>query len=150
MPWKECTTVSLRRELVVLCQAEGANVALLCQRYGVSRKTAYKWLRRFQQQGEAGLADQSRRPHGSPGRTTPEMEQQVLAIRTEHPAWGGRKIRARLQHLGLPGVPAASTITAILHRQQRIGAEESAKHRAWVRFERPEPNEIGRASVGKE
>jgi len=142
MPWKECTSVSLRREFVVMCQREGSNVALLCQRYGVSRKTAYKWLRRYREEGERGLADQSRRPQCSPGRTAVEMEQQVVTIRDKHPAWGGRKIHARLRALGLQGIPAASTITAILHRHERISLEETAKHRPFVRFERSAPNDL--------
>src|SRR5438067_11357124 len=70
------------------------------------------------------------------------MEAAVLAVRDEHPAWGGRKIRRRLGDLGASGVPSASTITAILHRHQQIDPAESAKHRAWERFERSAPNEL--------
>ena len=46
----------------------------------------------------------------------------MLAVRDEHPAWGGRKIRRRLQDLEHQPVPSASTITAILHRHGRIDA----------------------------
>ena len=66
----------------------------------------------------------------------------VLAVRAAHPAWGGRKIRARLLALGWVQVPAASTITAILHRQGLINPEDSAKHKAWQRFEAAAPNDL--------
>ena len=54
--------MSLRRELVELALAEGANVSELCRRFGVSRKTGYKWLSRHRSGGLEGLADRSRRP----------------------------------------------------------------------------------------
>jgi transposase InsO family protein len=66
----------------------------------------------------------------------------VLRVRKEHPAWGGRKIRARLQHLGWVAVPAASTITGILRRHGLINPEESARHTAWRRFEAEAANDL--------
>jgi transposase InsO family protein len=71
-----------------------------------------------------------------------EMEARVLAVRDEHPAWGGRKIRRRLQDLTHHSVPSASTITAVLHRNGRIASAAGAGHRRFVRFERAAPNEL--------
>ena len=70
------------------------------------------------------------------------MEAAVLGVRGKHPAWGGRKIRRVLQDSGCEGVPAASTITAILRRYQRIDPEEAEKHKPIKRFERAQPNEL--------
>lgn len=142
MVWKECDRVSQRREFVRLASAHGANMSLLCDRFGVSRKTGYKWLARFQEQGEAGLADRSRRPQQVRSPTSEEMVAQVLAVREEHPTWGGRKIRRRLQDLGQAKVPAASTITSILHRHGRIDPEASRQRQPLTRFEHPAPNEL--------
>lgn len=142
MPWQQVTLMSLRKEFITLAQAEGANLARLCRGFGISRKTGYKWMSRYLQNGEAGLADRSRQPRTSPWRTSPVMEDAVLGLREAHPAWGGRKIRARLQALGWAAVPAASTITAILHRHGGIDPEESVKHQAWQRFEARAPNEL--------
>lgn len=142
MPWKEWSVVSQRAELVKLAQGEAGCVAELCRRFGVSRKTAYKWLGRFTASGSSGLADRSRRPRTSPMQTPGDMERRVLAVRAEHPAWGGRKIRRILQDDGHREVPAPSTITAILHRHGLIDEEESMKHKAWVRFEHPRPNDL--------
>ncbi len=132
MPWKECSAVSCREEFVRLAQTEAANVSELCRRFGVSRRTGYKWLGRFASTGRPGLSDRSRRPWSSPERTSEAMEVRVLAVRTEHPAWGGRKIRRVLLNAGHEGVPSASTITGILHRHGLIDKAESSKHKAWI------------------
>src|SRR2546421_4112154 len=142
MPWKESTCMTQRREFVLLANVPEVNVSQLCNRFGISRKTGYKWRSRFQTDDAQALADQSRRPHRSPRRTLPSIEEQVLTLRTEHPAWGGRKLRARLLALGHSSVPAASTITAILHRHQQIAPEESAQHQSFRRFEHPAPNDL--------
>ncbi len=65
MPWKECSSVSQRVEFVRLAQPEPGNLAELCRRCGISRKTGYKWLRRFMEAEESSLVDRSRRPMNS-------------------------------------------------------------------------------------
>jgi transposase InsO family protein len=70
------------------------------------------------------------------------MEACVVERRQAHPAWGGRKIRRRLQDLGQARVPAASTITAILHRHGLVSPEASAQHQAFKRFEQAYPNAL--------
>ena len=142
MPWKESTPMSQRKEFVMLATAADTNLSQLCARFGISRKTGYKWRARFQTGQVQALADRSRRPHHSPRRSAANIEEQVLALRDEHPAWGGRKLHARLLALGHAKVPAASTITAILHRYQRIAPEESQQHKRFQRFEHPEPNDL--------
>ncbi|MGH7209076.1 MAG: IS481 family transposase [Nitrospiraceae bacterium] len=142
MPWHEVSTMSLRRELVMLAEQAGVNVRALCRRFGISPKTGYKWVHRFHAEGVGGLAERSRRPHHSPGCTPPHVAAPVLAVRDAHPAWGGRKIRARLQMLGQPVVPAASTVTAILRRAGRLNPADAAKHTPWQRFEQPVPNAL--------
>ena len=126
-----------RNEFVRLAGQGGVNVAALCCRFGISRKTGYKWLGRAQA-GE-GLADRSRPPHASPVRTEPAFEAAVLALRAAHPSWGGRKLRRRLQDLGRGDVPAASTITAVLARPGCLG-QPDAPSTAFIRFEQPRPN----------
>lgn len=140
MPWKECSKVDERGEFVSLAKVEGANVTRLCERFGISRKTGHKWLRRFG--SKESLTDRSRRPQHSPTRTARKMEQAVLGVRDRHPAWGGRKIAARLQDTGHQGVPAPSTITEILRRYERLDEAEASKHRPYQRFERARPNDL--------
>lgn len=142
MPWQEVSVMSQRKEFVMLAQGEGSNISELCRRFGISRVTGYKWLARYHAQGEDGLADISRRPHHSPGRTEEKMEEAILTVRDTHPAWGPRKIRRWLHNKGHEDLPSPSTITAILHRHQRISADEAQKHKRWQRFEYQKPNEL--------
>ena len=131
-----------RGEFVRLAGSGTITMAELCRRFGISRQTGYRLRRRFGLEGEAGLSDRSRRPHGSPRRVAEAMAAQVLAVRDLHPAWGGRKIARRLRDLGISEVPAASTVTEILRRHDRLDAAESDRHRAFHRFERARPNEL--------
>jgi transposase InsO family protein len=140
MPWKVTEKMSLRREFVMLAASEGANIAELCRGFEISRKTGYKWIRRFSEIGAEGLKDRSRRPARSPAKTPSLSEAAVLALRDAHPAWGGRKLHARMVHQGRRDVPAPSTITGILRRHGRLDEAESLKHKAWTRFEHPAPN----------
>lgn len=142
MPWKKATTMSLKQEFVQQARDPESNFSHLCRRFGISRRTGYKWLKRFQQAGEAGLKEQSRRPQHSPRRTQPEMEAAILGVRQQHPAWGGRKIRQVLRNAGYERVPAASTITQVLHRTQQIDPQEARKHQPCQRFERAQPNQL--------
>ena len=142
MPWKECSPMSQRREFVTIALLHDRPFTELCDAYGISTKTGYKWLGRHREQGPAGLEDRSRCPHGSPNRTPEVMEQLVLTLRQTHPAWGGRKLRRRLTDLGYTRVPVPSTITEILRRNGLIRPEESAKRQALQRFEREEPNAL--------
>jgi len=87
MPWKECDRVSQRRELTELALARTVSIAELARRFGVSRKTVYKWLgRRQSQSGDGALSDRSRRPQTCPHRTSAAMAERVLALRSAHPA----------------------------------------------------------------
>ena len=142
MPWKVSSPLSERHEFVLLAAQEGANIRHLCRRFGVSPTTAYKWVRRFQARGTQGLQEQSRRPHGSPLRTSSALEQAVLDLRRKHPQWGGRKLRARLLALGHERVPSPSTITAILDRHHLLDPLAAAHHRPCHRFEHPRPNDL--------
>lgn len=145
MPWKEVSTMSLKEEFVLLANQEGANIRQLCSRFGISPKTAYKWISRFDQQGSAGLLDHSRRPHSSPTRIPPEVEALVLQEREKHPAWGGRKLHCTLtcQHPGL-NIPHPNTITDILRRHNQLQGPYTPPHNSyqWQRFEHVAPNDL--------
>jgi transposase InsO family protein len=140
MAWLEMSPMDLRAEFVMLAMVEGANRSALCRRFSISRKTGYKWLGR--RELDEPLADRSRRPKCSPKQTPEAMTDAVVRLRDEHPTWGGRKLRHRLIGLGETSVPAASTITAILHRQDAIPADAASKHTTFVRFEHPHPNAL--------
>lgn len=137
MVWRDVSIVDQRQDFVMLASCEGANVAELCRRFDISRQTGYLWLRRFS--GLEALADRSRRPLTSPRRSPFEIETAVLAVRDAHPAWGARKICACLRQAGMSGVPAASTVHAVLKRHGRI-APDAGPGKAYERFEKEAPN----------
>lgn len=101
MPWKDVTTMAQRDDLVHLYLAGTTPMTTLCERFGVSRKTAYKWVTRYWEGGADALADQSRRPHTAPRQTSPDQEERVLALADDHPTWGGRKLHHALRQDGL-------------------------------------------------
>lgn len=137
MPWREVSVMEQRVEFVRLATQEGANRRELCRRFGISPAVGYKWLKRWQD-GERELADRSRRPHASPGRSGPETEAAVLAVRDAHPAWGARKIARCLARDGREP-PAVSTVHAILRRHGRI-VPAAAPGTGYARFEKEAPN----------
>jgi transposase len=120
MPFREVPVMDRKREFVVFAAADGANVRELCRRFGISPTTGYKLLERYRERGLAGLIEQSRRPKTSP-RAPAAVEAQVLALRDRsNNVWGGRKIRRALKDRGEADLPAASTITQILRRHDRL------------------------------
>src|SRR4051794_31937041 len=92
VPWKSRSPVDLRLEMVQRC-LQGEPLSALAREYGISRKTAKKFKRRFLKLGEPGLVDQSRAPHFIPHKTTPELVRILLAERKKHPSWGAKKLK---------------------------------------------------------
>jgi transposase InsO family protein len=96
-------------------------VTELCQLYGVSRKTAYKWIDRYLRHGPAGLDERSRRPRQSPNETAPEIVAAFLEARRRHPSWGAKKLLT-LVHKSHPRweLPGRSTVCDILSRNGMV------------------------------
>ena len=142
MPWKVETVMSQRKEFVTLARMDEANMSEMCRRFGISRKTGHKWLRRYLEEGDGGLEDLSKRPRRSPNRTGEEMEQAVVDLRLEHPTKGSHVLARMLRSRGYAQVPSKSTITSILRRRGLIEPRESAKSTPYKRFEHPHPNDL--------
>jgi transposase InsO family protein len=140
MPWQECSTMTLRQEFMALAQRPGVNFGQLCRRFGISRKTGYKWRQRYREKGVTGLADRSRRPEHSPRRSPPGIEEEVLAVRDQY-GWGARKIKACLERAG-QGPVAKSTVHSILLRHERVTNVPEKTGRISQRFEKERPNQL--------
>ena len=118
MGWKETCVVYERMRFVMAANAREETLASLCRRFGVSRKSGYKWLARYGQEGPAGLIDRSRRPHRHPQEIGAAIAERCLAVRRAHPTWGPVKVRAWLmRHAPDIAWPAASTIGALFDRE---------------------------------
>ena len=142
MPWKVETVMFQRKEFVSLARLDGVNMSELCRRFGISRKTGHKWLRRYLEGGDGGLEDLSKRPRRSPNHTSEAVEQTVVDLRREHPTKDAHVLARMLQDRGYDQVPAKSTITAILRRWGLIEPSESAKPIHYKRFEHEHPNDL--------
>jgi transposase InsO family protein len=106
-------------------------VTELARQLGISRKTAHKWLERFDQEGSAGLADRPRTPHRQPRATAPAVVAAVLRAKQAHPTWGPLKLlpEANEPAAVVAGWPAPSTRAAILDRH---GMVQRRRHRRRV------------------
>ena len=121
MPWSETSAMDEKARFIRDWIAGHWSVTELCCRYGVSRKTGYKWAERFASQGPDGLLEQGHAPRHSPHRTPEATEQALLAVRLKHPRWGAKKllIKAAKQWPEM-AFPHRSTVCEILRRNQLV------------------------------
>jgi len=116
MPWSETTKMQERMRFVVDAEEELFSMTELCQRYGISRVTGYKWLERFEGEGLEGLKDHSRAPISCPHRTDREVVELLADARRRHPSWGPKKLIPWLARRHDRAWPAPSTAGEILKR----------------------------------
>jgi transposase InsO family protein len=117
MAWRETRVMDERMRFIVEWERREVGFAELCRRYGISRKTGYKWADRYEAEGVEGLADRSRAPRHHPMQVSEEVEAAIIAVRARHPSWGAKKILAWLeQRRGGRYWPCVSTIAALLDR----------------------------------
>ena len=150
MPHANARLTEYARLLIVERVAAGHRPGEVAKQLGVSRATVYKWVRRFTNEGPAGLVERSSRPRRSPTRTSLTVELLVLGARVEQHA--GPRVLAST--LGLP----ASTIGAVLRRWDmphlsaldRISGELLRTGPVTdVRYERDRPGELLHVDVKK-
>jgi putative transposase len=123
VPWKDIRPVDERvRFIAAVMEDPRGNFAEQCRRFGISRSKGYKWVKRYELEGPAGLEDRKPLAQQCPHRTADEVVDRVVAMRKEHPHDGPKKLRDRLLQLGDEqlAVPAASTIGDILTRNGLI------------------------------
>lgn len=121
MPWSHASPMDQRTQFIADYLRESLNITELCDLYGVSRKTGYKWIDRYLHLGPAGLEERSRRPSCSPNATSPEIISLILEARRRHPSWGAKKL---LTILGKRhprwDFPGRSTVCDILSRHGMV------------------------------
>jgi putative transposase len=118
MPWRETHAMDERMSFIVDMQREESSLAALCRRYGVSRKTGYKWIDRFEAFGLEGLKDRSSAAHRHPNEVDGCVADEVIGVRAAHPSWGPKKIKAWLSMKWPQTVwPSQSTIGELLDRR---------------------------------
>lgn len=146
MPWRSTSPAEEQVRFIQRWQEGGVSFVDLCRQFGISPKTGYKRVRRFQDWGWDGLGDWSRAPHCHPNATDGVVAEQVIAAKRAHLTWGPKKLVAWLEARD-PAVrwPAPSTAGDLLRRaglvQRRKGRRRSAPwSHPFARAE--EPNDV--------
>jgi putative transposase len=123
MPWRETLLMDQRVQFIADYQRDVFDVADLARRYGISRKTAYKWIDRYAASGPTGLVDRSRRPARSPHATPEHIVAALLDVRRHHPSWGAKKLlKVVATRQPTWTLPARSTVCDLLDRAGLITA----------------------------
>ena len=111
MPWMETEPMKERMRFVAEVERGLYSMSELCERYGISRRTGYKWLDRYEADGPAGLQERSRAPRHCPHRIDFKIAAVIVEARRQHPSWGPRKLVAWLEERRpAEEWPAASTV----------------------------------------
>ena len=128
MPWLETSPMEQRERFIRDHRLDLYPMLELCARYGISRKTGYKWLARFEEAGRQGLRDRSRAPHQCPHRISEEAAV-ICAARRQHPSWGPAKLLAWLRPRQ-PALdwPASSTAGDLLARRGLVKKRRRRHH----------------------
>jgi putative transposase len=117
MPWRETSPMDQKTQFIADYLRERLSITELCELYGISRKSGYKWIDRYLRNGPAGLNERSRKPRRSPNQTPEHLVAAILQARQRHPVWGAKKLLSILQkrhpHWSWPG---RSTVCDILSR----------------------------------
>ena len=138
MPWRAKGMREQRVEFVVRV-SRGESISELCREYGISRPTGYLWVRRFREQGVAGVETRSHRPFLSPRQTAAGIEARIVELRQQRPDWGARKLAVLLEREGIR-LPVI-TVHRVLLRHGLVVSHD--RHRAATqRFEREQSNQL--------
>jgi len=115
--------MELRQKFVERWKRDDVPFSRLCEAYGISRKTGYKWVGRYDREGVVGLADRSRAPLTSPLAIDEEIRGVLVQLRRKHPFWGPRKILNWLEG-NRPDIPrpAASTVGDLFKKRGLVRA----------------------------
>jgi putative transposase len=141
MPWSQTSPMDQRIQFISDFLRHGLSITDLCDLYGVSRKTGYKWIERYLRQGPEGLVERSRRPACAPNATSQEIVGAFIEVRRRHPSWGAKKLLA-IVHQRHPrwGLPGRSTVCDILKRHGMVPKNAlSASHRPSGQTHQPDP-----------
>ena len=135
----------MRERFISIVEEGVLPFAQVCARFGISRKTGYKWLNRFRAEGAAGLLERNRAPRSHPQRTAAEIESLVGEIHAAQPTWKGGSIRTALRERGVDPLPAVTTIDAICRRLDETRSTDTGGVAA---MRRAAPNDVWELTLG--
>jgi transposase InsO family protein len=125
----------------------GAAINDVATRYGVNRKTLYRWLVRYANDGLGALADRSSKPDRCPHQISAEVEARIVSLRRAHPGWGPRTLLNKLRR-ELDETPSRSAIYRALVRHGLIEPRKRRRRREdYRRWERSRAMELWQMDV---
>lgn len=128
MPWKDVKPMDEKVLFIADYLRKVGSFSQLCERYGISRKTGYKWVERYQQAGTDGLNELSRKPHSTALATPYAIQQAILELRDQRDPPGPKKIQALLaRRFDAESIPAKTTIYNILKRAGKIEPQRRSR-----------------------
>ncbi len=128
MPWSHTSPMDQKTQFLADVLRGTVSMSEICAQYGISRKTGYKWLRRYRATGPPGLVDRSRRPQGCPQQTPAAVSAALLAARRRHPSWGAKKLLALMRRQDPKGPwPGRSTVCDLLQRHGLVRAPRARR-----------------------
>ncbi len=92
MPWNETTPMDQKMQFIADYLRAALGMTELCQMYGISRKTGYKFVERYLSAGPEALEEHSRRALTHPNQTPEHIVQAILQMRRRHPRWSAKKL----------------------------------------------------------
>ena len=118
MSWSFSNIEHIRMEFVLIAREPFISISETCRQFKISRKTGYKWLKRYESDGLLGLYDRSRRPHSTPLAVSGDVVVALVRLRQAHLHWGPKKLKALLPKEGfrVNQLPSVATIGRILKR----------------------------------
>jgi transposase len=145
MPWKEMSKMDQKQEFIILYKSRAYTITQLAEMFKISRPTAYKYIKRYEDFGMAGLLEISRKPHNISNKTPSDIEKQILYLRNKHSRWGAAKLLVLLEdRCPNRDLPKVTTVNNVLKRNGMIA---SRKRRLRIEpsfpiFDPKTPNEI--------
>jgi len=132
MSWQESSAMDERIRFITACLKQEEAMSHLCEAYGISRKTGYKWLSRYRAEGPSGLLDRPRAPLRHGRATPPVIVDHLLSVKEHHPCWGPKKVVAYLRQRDEETAwPSASTAGEILKRHGLVQGRGRARWRGF-------------------
>jgi len=146
MGWQNKSVMEQKVLFIKMHQSGDYTMTALCNRFGISRTTGHKLVKRFEAEGESCLRENSRAPRSTPHKTPKNMENAIIKLRIKHPDWGARKLRVLLEKKNLKeNIPSETTISAILKRNNLITSKRRRnpkEGKLYPKFDPAQPNEI--------
>lgn len=128
MSWKVSNVIEQRKLFIDAARRGEEYITDLCEEFGISRSTGYKWIRRYMEEGDEGLKDRSSARHTQADKTEQVVEDKILEVKDRYPTWGPKKILAYLaRHNPEYEFPSFTTIGNILDRNGRVRRRKKRK-----------------------